>query len=131
MPEYPESWMYTAAAHDALANAVEAGWKWTRCPKCGGEGYWAREGETWPCPLCDAPLVYPRVPAPAATVKRRVVRCFVCGRKRMTPSSSVWQAVREVTVRNDDGWRCGRTVVPAGEWVCWFHYKVGEAIGAA
>jgi len=56
MTIYPESWMYTAAAEDAIANAVEAGYKWTECHECGGKGFWCKDGETLDCPLCGAKI---------------------------------------------------------------------------
>jgi hypothetical protein len=45
-------------AADAIANAVDAGWRYVTCPGCGAEGWWGREAETTACPLCDAAITY-------------------------------------------------------------------------
>ena len=47
-------------AEDAIANAVDAGFQYVECTNCGGGGYWYRDGEANPCPLCDAELVSPQ-----------------------------------------------------------------------
>ena len=55
MDVYPESWMYTAAAEDAIENAVEMGYECVDCPSCDRGGPWLHKTEaSVECPLCGA-----------------------------------------------------------------------------
>lgn len=55
MDVYPESWMYTAAAEDAIANAVDIGYECVECPYCERSGPWLHKAESSvECPLCGA-----------------------------------------------------------------------------
>lgn len=47
--------MYTAAAEDAIANAVDMGYECVECPYCERSGPWMHKTETSvECPLCGA-----------------------------------------------------------------------------
>jgi ribosomal protein S27E len=55
MTQYAESWQYTAAAEDAIENAVEMGYECVDCPSCDRGGPWLHKTETSvECPLCGA-----------------------------------------------------------------------------
>jgi len=60
MDVYPESWMYTAAAEDAIENAVEMGYECVDCPSCDRGGPWLHKTEaSVECPLCGAIIERP------------------------------------------------------------------------
>jgi len=55
MTQYAESWQYTAAAEDAIENAVELGYECVECPACERSGPWLHKTESSvECFLCGA-----------------------------------------------------------------------------
>ncbi len=65
---------------DAVANAIDAGWLFTRCPHCGAEGHWARNDRTTICPLCDGDIAFRIVDAYDGSGRLPFIEYYVIGK---------------------------------------------------